>query len=290
MGNTILAHVLFASGQTDFDVDNFFSSKGDAHNISRYNHTDLVAHHLLEFPDSDLTCVLQIISTGWDEILRTKMSYSKWHQSTPSLHNYMKFFQNSCRIDRVGLWNEFYDAIKDASWPACTSPDALDTLPVFIQQEIDQKWTEPHFRIDSEYQLFEFLTTCYFDELALACSPTFQCPTYQMGDYLMGRFDALENLCSTMAWDWNQSRSQHFYHSMIGANEPYLAWLDEFKKQYDHSIRTNQLSWHLEIWELSLLIAKIFSDHGHDPRAVKWQNSAAFFDNKSLQLNQLMTH
>lgn len=91
MGNTILSHILYACDQIDPDLEKFFSSSGNAHSVSKYNNTNLVAMHLKEFPDNDVKCVLEVYCKDWDKLLRMKMSYSKWTQENPNLHNYKKF-------------------------------------------------------------------------------------------------------------------------------------------------------------------------------------------------------
>ena len=58
MGNTVLAHVLYSCGQVELDLENFFSDTGNSHKISKLNQTELIAHHLIEFPNSDLKCIL----------------------------------------------------------------------------------------------------------------------------------------------------------------------------------------------------------------------------------------
>jgi hypothetical protein len=40
------------------------------------------------------------------------------------------------RNDRKIRWCIFYQNIKDTSWPSCESPDDLDQLPGWIQDEI----------------------------------------------------------------------------------------------------------------------------------------------------------
>jgi len=91
MGNTVLAHILYSCQQTDFDLNTFFSADGNAHRISKYNNTMLVAKHLKEYPDSNVKCVLEIYCNDWANLLKTKMSYSKWVHDKPTLHNFKKF-------------------------------------------------------------------------------------------------------------------------------------------------------------------------------------------------------
>ena len=73
MGNTVLAHILFASEQITLNLENFFSDSGDAHQIAKLNNTMLSAKHLVEYPDDLCQCALQLVSIDWFDILRIKM-------------------------------------------------------------------------------------------------------------------------------------------------------------------------------------------------------------------------
>jgi hypothetical protein len=89
MGNTVLAHVLYSCNQVDLDIDNFFSSSGNSHNIRKLNQTDLIAFHDAEhnYP-TEKNVILNIECVGWAEILRKKFSYEKWYECYPDENNY----------------------------------------------------------------------------------------------------------------------------------------------------------------------------------------------------------
>ena len=288
LGNTILAHVLYASNQVDINLRDFFSDNGHAHKIQKINSTELTADHLVEFPKQNLVCLLQLVSTDWYELLRHKMSYSKWMVAEPNLENYRNFFQNHDTIDYDKLWLEFYNNLKDPGWPDCDEFNSVSQFPLYIQEEINEQWNPPSFDLDSECQLVEFLVLSYYDNLVKPFKPKFDCETYDIGTYLEGKFDQLIELSQKLDWTWNDDNSEKFYHSMIQNNKTYLTWLDLFKKKYYNVLNTGNLDWELTTWEFSYMLSKIFFDLGKNPRSIKWQNLNFFFNDKSLKLNQLM--
>lgn len=42
----------------------------------------------------------------------------------------------------VPIWQEYYNAVRDASWPDCASPDQVSLLPLSVQQSLSQ---DPRF-------------------------------------------------------------------------------------------------------------------------------------------------
>jgi len=287
MGNTILSHILFATDQVVIDLENFFSCTGDAHLIGKLNRSNLKALHLIEFPTTKYECILQIICQSWDEILRLKMSYSKWMKAVPNLTNYQNFFDPVIINDDRSLWECFYNDIKDPSWPECPSASLIPNLPQFIQDEIKKEWKESKNSIKTDYELVEFLTIVYYDSFVRP--KEMSCPYhYQLKQYLKGDLSGLIQVSKKMRWDWDESRSTQFYQKMLQMNQKHLFWLSNLKKNYDCAINTKFLNCNLELWEVSVLLAKIFTDIGRDPRDAKWQNLDCYFATKSLKLNQLI--
>jgi hypothetical protein len=165
MGHTILAHILFATQQIDFELDSFFSESGDAHQIDKLNNTLLTAHHLIESPNRAYECVLQIVSVDWFDILKTKMSYDKWFKSFPNLENYSDFFVLNTQLQKDKLWQEYYNQVKDIDWPECELYDKVINLPLHIRTEILNNYIDPIFNIIDDATLFEFLAISYYDKL-----------------------------------------------------------------------------------------------------------------------------
>lgn len=288
LGNTILAHVLFASQQVELDLDNFFSLSGDAHGIQPINNTNLTVAHLLEHPNDKFTCVLQLTSQGWTEILRTKMSYSKWMKDYPTPNNYQKFFNNhNSLFNHNQAWVEFYNNVKDPSWPDCDRFENRINLPKHIQQEIENIWIEASFEIDSDYKLFEFLVITYHNTLINSPVPAFDCPIYCIDQYLSGEFEQLKKLSDKFKWSWNNSRSEQFFAKFLEANQQYLDWLKKLKVNYQKALADETFDWQMQIWENAIVIAKIFVDLKFDPQSIKWQDISCLFDNKSLKLSHM---
>lgn len=288
MGNTVLAHILYACKKANIDLQNFFSTTGDAHKIQKINSTNLTAQHLVEYPDENLICILELTATGWYELLRNKMSYSKWMLAEPNLNNYQGFFQNHYKINLDDLWLEFYNDLKDPSWPDCKKFDEVPQLPLYIQQEIKEKWNPPEFTVNSEFRLIEFLVFSYYDRMATPFKSKFDCNTYDIGMYFDGKFDQLIDLSQKLGWVWDSYKSQEFHQSVIQNNKTYLTWLNSFKEKYYNILSTNELDWKLPVWEFSFMLAKLFFELNRNPRETKWNNLNCFFDNKSLKLNQLI--
>lgn len=166
MGNTILAHALYACNKIDIDLKNLFSKTGNAHKISGVNCTDLYAAHLVEAPVENSNCVIEVKCNDWSELLRIKFSYSKWYQDEPKLSNFEKFFTYRPKDNSDDLWQQFYTTFKDPSWPDCETFEQLIFLPDHIQSEILSVYTPPNRVIVSDTDLAEYLTQCYYDHLA----------------------------------------------------------------------------------------------------------------------------
>lgn len=289
MGHTVLSHILFSTNQIDTDLNLFFSETGDAHSIEKLNRTNLTAQHLIEHPSADHDCVLQIVCSGWDEILRLKMGYHKWMKKTPNITNYRDFFQSTLAINKQQLWQDFYRDIRDPSWPACSDIKSVRNLPGYIQKEVQNNWIEPKLSILSDFELLEYLTISYYDTFVAGPIINHACPhRYELHQYLKGDFSKLIDIADMMQWQWCQSRSTKFYQQMLQGNRPCLSWIDRLKKIYDKTILTSALDWSLELWEMSVLLAKIFTDLGRDPNNVEWQTCNRFYVQKSLNFKDLI--
>jgi len=287
MGNTILAHALFSCGQIDLDLDNFFSSKGDSHAIQKINKSNLTACHLIEFPDSSLTCVAQVVCQDWWEILRLKMSYSKWCKTTPMLDNITMFFPYCVDFEKEQqqLWHKFYSKFKDPSWPTCDSFDNIMNLPVEIQQEINQTFVKPNIDIPQTEQRFvEWLTIAYYDMLCNIAETIPHSKVIMLGDYIQGNLIDLIEVCkSALNWTWDHDRSQQFHSTMRSVNREYFDWLDQIK-----TATVSQVALNLEPWEQALVIAKWCIDNNQYPKNLNWDSIGCNTDANNLYLNILL--
>ena len=288
MGNTILAHVLYAGNQIDIDLTNFFNKNGNAHNITKFNNTNLTAMHLKEFPDTTCECVLEIYCKDWSEVLRTKLSYSKWVGEHPTLNNYHKHNFNF-KIKKQSLetiWNNFYSEIKDPSWPDCEKIEDVKNLPDFIQQEIKQTWQEPslgNLATDSEF--VELLTKTYYDEFCSNKRMFKTVPGILLDDYLDGDFSELKNLSNTVLhWKWDNNRSEIFFKKTLEANQKYLDWLENIKFAVSSLIDKLNIEIEFDLWEQAIVIAKVCNIIDLDPVNIKWQNIGCNTNTKNVYL------
>jgi len=292
MGNTILAHVLYSSNIKDFDLDTFFSETGNSHKIVLLNDTNLIAEHLQESPDNNLECVIELVSTGWYEILRYKMSYSKWHNDFPTRTNYKNFFKNVQVDTQEDLhWAEFYNNIKDPTWPECDSYRMIHTLDKRIIDEILQVYQPPNFNLPESDSLFlEVLSQTYFNMITVPYQKYFDsAKTYYINDYFLGNTALLENMCQTiLKHDWDRQRSNEFLNKVLEVNSTYFAWLDNIKNIYQQTIDFVECPTKLEIWEQALIIAKCCEYFEIAPMDLEWHNAGCILDENNVLLIELL--
>ena len=290
MGNTILAHALFACNQAHINLDNFFSSTGDAHAIPLLNTTCLTAGHLREFPTEGHRCVIEIVCDGWAELLRIKMSYSKWYKAVPQLDNYTRFFDQvvNSQSQTDVLWQEFYQQYKDPQWPACERYQDIAQLPEAIQNEIKEVYIEPGADADSsEIRFVEWLSMCYYDMLGNSTLRFFdEVPMMLLDDYLLGQTSALQVVCEQLNWQWDDKRSAEFHQYMLLANSKYFEWLDNIKATVDQVINNQRIDNTLDLWEQALVIAKVCRIASCMPSEVHWQSGGCNTNEKSAYLNK----
>ena len=283
MGNTVLAHVLYSCGKVELDLENFFSDTGNSHKISELNFTELTARHLVEFPNPDLKCILQLRSDDWFHVLQFRMSYFKWHNSVPNLSNLNDFFERKFLIKDD--WAEFYSAVRDPSWPDCDSFKEIYKLPKYVQEEIQNTYQPPKVLLTTESNLVEFLSEAYFNMLILSGqSAFFDAPVYYLSDYFSKKIQALEQIAEQLKWKYNHQRSDEFYSAMLKANQPHLSWLENIEQAHSNVINSTQTSVSLQPWERALVIAKICIILGRHPKTLNWQDSHCFLDNNNITL------
>ena len=287
MGNTVLAHVLFSSNQVKLNLDKLFSATGNSHNISHYNTTKLTAKHLLEFPDENAKCILQLKSDNWFRILQYKFSYAKWVNEIPTLGNWDKFFKQVVDSNDQA-WQQFYVNVKDESWPECESYDKIDSLPEYILAEVKQLYQPPATDISTNEQLLEFLTNSYFDSISKIDQFEFDAPVYRLSDYFDYNIEPLIQISKMLNWQWDNKLSKQFHSKMLEINARYLAWLDTVKQHHDSIVSGIVCPIHLDIWEKALLIAKVCQTLHCNPRDLKWQDSGCFLEQDNATLIKLL--
>lgn len=183
MGNTILAHALYACSQLEFDPATIFSEQGNAHKISYLNQSNLIAWHSDSSPRKDVTPLLHVTSTGWGEVLRIKLSYAKWFLDTPAKHNFLKFGftepEDNSWLENLTV--KYHTMLQLANNNTSAQP-VLD-ITDYIAGNVDSLrsavenigWTWDSDRSDVFYQEMITHNRCYFDWLETIRTLTLAC-------------------------------------------------------------------------------------------------------------------
>jgi hypothetical protein len=234
--------------------------------------------------------VLEITTTGWWELLRIKMSYSKWMLETPDLNNFSRFFSyiTNVKSESLKLWREFYQSVRDPSWPDCDSPSGVQFLPEAIQEEINQLYVDPDFSLpNNPDRLVEWLSKTYYDNFLDLKRHFESAPSMDLGQYINGDYEELINVCCNLFdCEWDHARSKMFYNKMIEVNSIYLAWLDAIKSATDSVINNRTVDEKFDLWEQALIIARACQLTGLDPLIMDWNNNSCAPDKNNLYLTK----
>jgi hypothetical protein len=292
MGNTVLAHVLYASNSKDLDLNTFFSATGNAHEIILLNDTEITAEHLQENPNENLKCIVELVSDNWFQVLKFKMSYTKWHNDFPTRSNYKKFFEDvQVTVQENTSWAEFYNNVKDPSWPNCDSYEMIHTLDHWIQQEILQIYQPPSVNLlESDSLFLEVLSQTYFNMLTVPYKKYFDtAEVYHISDYFLGKITPLKNVCTKiLGRQWDQQRSNEFLKKVKEVNSRYFVWLDTIKKIYQKTIEFVEVPVQLELWEQAIIIAKCCEYFKISPMNLEWHNAGCILNENNVLLIELL--
>jgi hypothetical protein len=287
MGNAITAHILYACAQTDLDLVNFFSSTGDAHNIrsERANRKDLCPWHADEWesmpPNAEV--ILEIKTSAEYKLLEIKMGYNKFLLEEPTFENILKFYRiDKQSIDHRALWQEFYNNIKDPSWPQCDSPNDIGGLPEWIQQEILDKHQSP-VTSATEKNFFNLLTIAFYDHFTLAENhrSLYGGRVVLLEDYLAGNIDDIKSVVvDKLNWKWDNTRSNKFYSVLLHHNAQYLDWINHMQKMIQSIIDGEPIrDKHISEWEKIAITALVCKRYGMRPEILPWDRiNAQNFD------------
>jgi hypothetical protein len=151
MGNTILAHALYACSQAMFEPEEIFSIEGNSHNIADINQTELIAWHKDIHREENVVPILHVTCIDWDEVLRIKLSYSKWFLDVPTKNNFLKFGFTNPENDNwlenltVKYWEMMQDAKKVSLTPELKLGDYIsgdiDPLRIAVEQ-LGWQWND----------------------------------------------------------------------------------------------------------------------------------------------------
>lgn len=172
MGNTILAHALYACSRAEFEPQDIFSKEGNAHAIVTYNQSNLIAWHGDKDPRNNVSKILDVVCKDWMEILRWKLSYAKWFLDIPEPDNFAKFdFTSPAGQDplenlTIKYWNLLQIAEHVTQAPVLLLDDYingnLDQLQLAVEQ-IGWQWN--HEKSDRFYDHMKLRNQCYLDWL-----------------------------------------------------------------------------------------------------------------------------
>jgi len=292
MGNTILAHALFACNHVDLNLENFFSSTGDSHKINQLNQTNLTAAHLIEFPNDNVQCILKIICQEWWEVLRLKLSYSKWTKAVPTLNNSLDFYTFHVDTDKKHhqLWQEFYNAYRDPDWPDCSSIDDIVNLPINIQEEIANTYVLPKLEPPSTVDRFvEWLTVCYYDQVSntVTLNTSDTAATLFLGNYIQGNYKELLDVCSNvLGWSWDLERDNQFHKQVLQANTIYLNWLEKIKRATFLLVNGKIVDYDIfDLWEQAVILAMACKITQTPATHLLWDTTGRITDKNNLYLN-----
>jgi len=288
MGNALCAHIMYSCGQCDLDLDNFFSSTGDAHAARQlWKHSILQPHHMIEQPElvpAGSSCILEINTSPWFKLLELKMGYSKYTLVTPTVDNILSFFRiDNQSIDEKKLWSEFYTNIKDTSWPECDSLAEVVDLPMHIRNEIYNVYQPPTTGVAND-NFLNLLTIAYYDLIgSIDNTPNFGGEIYLLDNYFNNDLSTVKKqIQDKLDWQWNDQKSDFFCNRAIKANQKYLDWLERIKLIYKETIDNTVVQVDLEPWEKSLLLAKICLHYKMHPNSIPWDKIKDLNTNREL--------
>lgn len=288
LGNAVLTHVLYSCGQIDVDFSNFFSTSGNAHNITTLNRTQLIAAHLIEFPNPNLTCIVELYPDDWNKLLRQKMGFSKWTNDEPRLDNIHKFFTLSSCADNNALWNDFYTKVKDPTWPICNTYDNVKYLPSNIQQEIHDIYQHPvTFELTNDSKLLEFLSIAYYDEWEIPIKSKYPNSLfYPLSDYFANNIDLLKQKIISVfpGWTWNQAKSNEIHTQILHINQCYFDWLSKIKTTVTDIINFKEQPVDLAVWEKAMAIARSCKYFEINPRTLHWDTTGCYLLENNVTL------
>lgn len=280
MGNAIVAHIMYACDKVDLDCSSFFSVTGDSHNRRLFTNRTLQPIHMIEEPHTvprDSTCIIEIKATGWTKILEFIMGWRKYHKQVPGLDNFKLFYSQINRFNHNDqrLWKEFYNNIRDPSWPECSSYGEVPKLPKFIQQEVYANYQKPVNKL-IEDNFVELISIALYDHLCNdnSVNPRFNGEVLLLQDYLDGDMQILEQQAVRhLGWEWNRKKSLEFYCQLIEANKMHLDWLANLQQIFYDIVNERAVDCDLEPFEQALLIAKLCRRYQIHPAHLPWTNT-----------------
>jgi len=262
-GHTILTHILYSCGQISNSLDNLFSPESNLHAVQK--HLLLSCRHQDQYELNDDICLIDIKTEQWSEVLRLIFSYAKWHKQYPTISNYDSFFDlDKMNINYNKEWNDFYNSYKDPEWPSCANFTDVNTLPMWIQDEIHSVYQPPVTEV-TDKNFVELLTIAYRDEFKMRSSnkdvSKYNGNVYCLSDYYFDRnVDVLKSAATkTLGWSWDDNKSNNMFDIVFEKNKKYLKELAKLQDVYYNSATIELLDWQVAI----LQAFKEFNEEKH---------------------------
>ena len=289
MGNTIYAHIVYACNKIELDLNSLFSpSLGHAHAVRKMYSDKLFPIHMIEQPElvpADGVCILEIKTSLWYKLLEIKMGYSKFLLKTPDLANVLDFFQidDQTSTDQ-NLWNQFYQNIRDPSWPECKSFGDVALLPAHVRAEIQTIYQPPTIGI-CDTNWVSLLTIAYYDLLMQSRDnrAMFGGAIFLLDDYFNNNVSVIkQQVVDTLAWNWDDSRSMLFHQKAMQNNRRYIAWLDRLTDLFKKTLAQQVTDIDLDTWEKALWLAAACVQCNKHPKNLNWDVFGELNSNKEL--------
>jgi hypothetical protein len=289
MGNTIFAHALYACNKIDLNLDNFFSSTGNAHRIRPNYLTDqLIPIHIDECPElvpDNSCCIIEVKTSLWYKLLEIKMGYIKFLSNVPNFTNVLDFFPiNKQQVDHKKLWQEFYQNFKDPSWPVCNTYNDVQLLATDIQTEIYKNYKTPEVGI-TDTNWLSLLTFAYYDVLLSSTDhhSRFGGDIFLLDDYFSSNVDVIKKqITYYLGWVWDDQKSAIFQQHVLENNQAYVKWLDNLKELFNKTVDKQLVQITIDPWEKALLVAMFCAQYNKDPRELPWDTIGELNSNKEL--------
>jgi hypothetical protein len=289
MGNTIFTHAMYACNKIELNLDNFFSSTGNAHRIRiNYLYDQLIPIHIDEQPELvpyNSRCIIEVKTSLWYKLLEIKMGYIKFLGKVPNFTNVLDFFSiDKQQIDYKKTWQEFYQNFKDPSWPVCDTFDDVQLLATDIQTEIYKNYKPPEVGI-TDNNWMSLLTFAYYDVLQSSKNhrSRFGGDIFLLDDYFSGKVDIIKKqIACYLGWTWDDQKSAIFQQYVLKNNQVYLDWLDNLKELFIKTVDKQLVQITIDPWEKALLLAMFCAQYNKDPRELPWDAIGKLDSNKEL--------
>jgi hypothetical protein len=230
-------------------------------------------------------CIIEVQTSSWYKMIELKMAYNKYHGREPRCDNVLEFYPLDIQsVDHDQQWQNFYDNVKDPSWPDCPTFGHVDQLPIAIQEEIRLYYQAPTNSVTNDNWI-NLLTIAYYDQLKSCVNHRSHHggAVFLLDDYFANNLDVCKNAVQQVfGWTWNDEKSNKFWCQAMQANHAYIEWFDRMRTIVESTICGTYMTLDLQEWEKSLVLAQICMQSNIDPKFLPWDNISKLTDNQIL--------